>query len=478
LLSTHGCGSGCEICKPAVASILASVHNEMIMNDEHLTLLDTNDRSLANMQRGGTYSVVPRVPGGELLPEQLITLGQVAKDYGLYTKITGAQRVDLFGAYKHQLPEIWDRFTSAGLESGHAYAKGLRTVKSCVGTTWCRYGQQDSVGFAIEIENRYKGFRSPHKLKSAVSGCIRECAEAQSKDFGLIATEQGYNLYVCGNGGVKPRHAELLATNIDTKTAIKYIDRFLMFYTKTADKLERTAPWFEKLDGGLEYLKSVIVDDKLGLNDQFEKEMQHIVDTYQNEWATAAADPGIRKRFRQFVNTDENQEIIKTIDQRGQKRPANWPKSIDWVPIKQEILMQDRNWVSVGHIDDFPQDGGAAILYGQVQIAVFNFASRGEWYATQNVCPHMRAPVLSEGIIGDVQGRAKVSCPLHKKQFDLKTGEGIDSPELNLGVFEVKVENDTVYINLPAKEVLNQFLSTNKLMIQEHTAQACSGGCV
>ena len=252
LITRHGRGQGCEICKPAVASILASLWNENVV--DHTTIQDTNDRFLANIQRGGTYSVVPRVPGGEITPDKLIVLGKVAKKYGLYAKITGGQRVDLFGAPVHQLPDIWEELVNAGFESGHAYAKAMRTVKSCVGSTWCRYGVQDSVGFAIRVENRYKGFRAPHKIKAAVSGCIRECAEAQGKDFGIIATEKGWNLYVCGNGGAKPRHADLLAADIDAETCIKYIDRFLMYYTQTADRLTRTSVWLEKMEGGIDYL--------------------------------------------------------------------------------------------------------------------------------------------------------------------------------------------------------------------------------
>jgi nitrite reductase (NADH) large subunit len=168
LILQHGQGRGCEICKPAVASILASAWNEHILNRKHLPLQDSNDRFLANIQRDGTYSVVPRVAGGEITPERLIVLGEVAKRYGLYTKITGGQRIDLFGARLEQLPEIWRDLVAAGFESGHAYGKALRTVKSCVGSTWCRYGVQDSVSFAVRVENRYKGLRSPHKLKSAV----------------------------------------------------------------------------------------------------------------------------------------------------------------------------------------------------------------------------------------------------------------------------------------------------------------------
>ena len=289
---------------------------------QHESLQDTNDRFLANMQRGGLYSVVPRVPGGEITPEKLIVLGEVAQEYKLYTKITGGQRIDLFGAQVQDLPEIWEKLVNAGFESGHAYGKSLRTVKSCVGTTWCRFGLRDSVGFAIEVENRYKGIRSPHKIKMAVSGCTRECAEAQSKDVGLIAVEGGYNLYVCGNGGTKPRHAELLAAAVDEATAIRYIDRFLMYYISTADKLTRTSVWCDKLEGGIEHLRAVVVDDSLGLAAELESMLQHLVDTYQCEWKSVVEDPIKRKRFRQFVNTDETEPCIEFVSERGQAHPA------------------------------------------------------------------------------------------------------------------------------------------------------------
>lgn len=184
---------GCEICKPAIASILASTYNEHVMAPAHHALQDTNDRYMANIQRNGTFSVVPRLPGGEVTPAQLVAIGQVAAEFNLYTKVTGGQRIDMFGAQKPDLPAIWERLHAAGLESGQAYAKSLRTVKSCVGTSWCRFGVGDSVGLAIELEKRYRGVRAPHKFKGAVSGCVRECAEAQSKDFGLIATDKGWN---------------------------------------------------------------------------------------------------------------------------------------------------------------------------------------------------------------------------------------------------------------------------------------------
>ncbi|WP_042877893.1 nitrite reductase large subunit NirB [Cupriavidus necator] len=322
LLEAHGKGMGCDICKPAVGSILASCWNEFVLKEEHASLQDSNDYYLANIQKDGTYSVVPRMPGGEVTPEGLIAVGQVAKKYGLYTKITGGQRVDLFGARAEELPYIWEELIAAGFESGHAYGKALRTVKSCVGSTWCRYGVGDSVGLAIELENRYKGLRAPHKIKFGVSGCTRECAEAQGKDVGVIATDKGWNLYVCGNGGMKPRHAELLASDLDHDTLVRYIDRFLMFYVRTADRLQRTSVWRDNLEGGLDYLKSVVLDDKLGIAAELESEMQHVVDTYEDEWKKAVTDPETRKRFRHFVNSDRRDDNLVFIEERGQIRPA------------------------------------------------------------------------------------------------------------------------------------------------------------
>ncbi|MDO9318539.1 MAG: nitrite reductase large subunit NirB [Gammaproteobacteria bacterium] len=322
MLHKHGKGRGCDVCKPAVASILASLFNDYVLRKEHASLQDTNDTFLANMQKDGTYSIVPRIAGGEISAEKLIVIGEVAKKYKLYTKITGGQRIDLFGARVNQLPDIWSELVAAGFETGHAYGKALRTVKSCVGSTWCRYGVQDSVRMAILIENRYKGVRSPHKLKSAVSGCTRECAEAQSKDFGVIATENGWNLYVCGNGGMKPRHADLFATDLDDATLIQYIDRFLMFYIRTADRLQRTSVWMNNLEGGLDYLREVIIEDKLGIAAELEAQMALLLDTYQCEWKTTIEDPEKLQRFRQFVNSTEEDAHVVFVQERGQPRPA------------------------------------------------------------------------------------------------------------------------------------------------------------
>jgi nitrite reductase (NADH) large subunit len=327
LVARHGRGRGCDICKPAVASILASVPSlagsSHILDGEQAALQDTNDHFLANLQRNGTYSVIPRIPGGEITPEKLMVIAEVARDFQLYTKITGGQRIDLFGARVEQLPQIWRRLVDAGFESGHAYGKALRTVKSCVGTTWCRYGVQDSVSMAIRLELRYRGLRSPHKVKAAVSGCARECAEARGKDFGVIATEHGWNLYVGGNGGFSPRHAELLASDVDDEWLIRYIDRFLMFYIRTADRLQRTAPWIEAMDGGLQHLHEVIVEDSLGICAELEAAMAAHVAGYSDEWRGVLEDPEKLARFTSFVNAPGTPDpSIEFTVERGQRVPV------------------------------------------------------------------------------------------------------------------------------------------------------------
>ncbi|MGB3150355.1 MAG: nitrite reductase large subunit NirB [Maribacter sp.] len=322
LLDTVGTGHGCEVCKPAVAAIFASIYNETA--NKQNTIQDTNDRFLANIQRNGTYSVVPRVAGGEITPKQLMAMGRIAQKYDLYTKITGGQRIDMFGAKLHELPLIWEELIKEGFETGQAYGKSLRTVKSCVGSTWCRYGMDESVSFAVEIENRYKGIRSPHKFKGGVSGCIRECAEARGKDFGFIAVEGGWNVYVGGNGGANPKHALLLAEKVDKATAIQLVDRFIMFYIKTALPLQRTAPWLEKLEGGITYLQNVIINDSLGIVAELDTEMQALVDSYKCEWKEAVETPEIRERYTHFVNSEETDNTIEFVSLREQKMPKEW----------------------------------------------------------------------------------------------------------------------------------------------------------
>ena len=324
LVEEYGRGRGCDICKPAVASILASQTNGYVLGRDTAPLQDTNDAFLANIQRNGTYSVVPRVPGGEITADKLIVLGNVAKEFGLYTKITGGQRIDLLGARVEQLPAIWRTLVDAGFESGHAYGKAVRTVKSCVGSTWCRYGVQDSVKLAIDLELRYRGLRAPHKIKAGVSGCARECAEARGKDVGVIATERGWNLYVGGNGGFSPRHAVELATDLDTETLVAYVDRFLMYYIRTADRLQRTAAWIESIDGGLDHVRSVVVDDSLGIAADLEADMARHVGTYQDEWSATLQDPEALQRFVSFVNApDAEDPSISWASERGQIRPGD-----------------------------------------------------------------------------------------------------------------------------------------------------------
>jgi nitrite reductase (NADH) large subunit len=324
LLERFGRGKGCDICKPVVASILASTGSDHILEGEQASLQDSNDHFLANIQKNGSYSVVPRVPGGDIKPEHLILIGQIAQDFGLYTKITGGQRIDLFGARVDQLPEIWKRLVDGGMESGHAYGKALRTVKSCVGTDWCRYGQQDSVQLAIDLELRYRGLRAPHKIKMGVSGCARECAEARSKDVGVIATEKGWNLYVGGNGGMTPKHAQLLVSDLDTETLVRYVDRFVMYYIRTADRLQRTAPWVDSLDGGLDHVREVVCEDSLGLAEEFEAAMERHLENYECEWKGVLDDPDKLSRFVSFVNApDAVDSTVTFTEHAGRKIPVS-----------------------------------------------------------------------------------------------------------------------------------------------------------
>lgn len=320
LIGQYGTGTGCDICKPVVASILASTSSEHILDGEAAALQDTNDHFLANIQRNGTYSVVPRLPGGEVTPEKLMAIAEVARDFGLYTKITGGQRIDLFGARVEQLPQIWKRLVDAGMESGHAYGKSLRTVKSCVGSTWCRYGVQDSVVMAVKLELRYRGLRSPHKIKMGVSGCQRECAEARGKDVGVIATEKGWNLYVGGNGGANPKHAQLLAGDLDSETLVRYIDRYLMFYIRTADRLQRTAVWQETIEVGLDHIRAVVCEDSLGIGAELDAAMLRHVDGYSDEWAGVLADEAKLARFVSFVNAPDEPDPTVMFDETGPRK--------------------------------------------------------------------------------------------------------------------------------------------------------------
>ncbi|KAI0421454.1 nitrite reductase [Xylaria grammica] len=510
---------GCEACKPAVGSIFASLWNKHVMSKPLHGLQETNDRYLGNIQRNGTYSVVPRVSAGEILPEHLIIIGEVAKKYNLYTKITGGQRIDMFGAKKQDLIAIWQRLVAGGMESGHAYAKSLRTVKSCVGSTWCRYGVGDSVGMAVRVEERYKSIRSPHKIKGGVSGCVRECAEAQNKDFGLIATEKGFNIFVGGNGGASPKHAELLAKDVPPSEVIPILDRYLMFYIRTADKLQRTARWLEALPGGLKYLREVILEDKLGICASLESQMQELVDSFFDEWAEAVKDPAIAFKFQQFANTTETLETAEVELDRGQSRPVFWPaeaatddfkglkdrwSSTAWQPVIEASYFAGA--------DDTPNGISANIKRGDTQLALWRV--RGTYYATQQMCPHKRTFALSEGLIGqDVLpptppatppslsppssppsaaadaaattetakepcGSSKtpwVSCPFHKRNFDLSSGSCTNDAALSIATFAAEERPDgLVYIKLPPVEELDAELGTSRWKVKKGDASASS----
>ncbi|KQN61822.1 nitrite reductase [Erwinia sp. Leaf53] len=438
LIAAHGRGRGCEVCKPLVGSLLASCWNEYLLKPQHLPLQDTNDRYFANIQKDGTYSVVPRIPAGEITPQGLIVIGEVAARYNLYTKITGGQRIDLFGATLEQLPAIWQTLTDAGFETGHAYGKSLRTVKSCVGSTWCRYGVQDSTGFAIRLEDRYKGLRAPHKIKMAVSGCTRECAEAQSKDIGVIATENGWNLYVCGNGGMKPRHADLFASDLDDDTLIRYVDRLLMFYIRTADRLQRTSVWMDNLEGGLDYLRQVVIEDVLGINAELEQEMAQVVASYQCEWQTTLADDDRLALFRSTVNSSEADETIRWQQTRGQIRPAS-----DLPPVLP-VVAPPAAWNAVCRLEQIPSDAGIGARLGSQRIALFRHGDR-VWALDDNE-PGTTASVLSRGLLGDAAGEPLVVSPLYKQRFRLRDGQSLDNPQLALRCWPVKIEQGQVWV--------------------------------
>ncbi|QPG94421.1 Nitrite reductase [NAD(P)H] [Epichloe festucae Fl1] len=457
--------SGCEVCKPAVASIFASLWNRHVMAKTTHGLQDTNDRYLGNIQRNGTYSVVPRVPGGEITPDKLLAIGQVAKQYNLYTKITGGQRIDLFGARKQDLVDIWSKLVAAGMESGHAYAKSLRTVKSCVGTTWCRFGIGDSVGMAVRLEERYKGIRAPHKIKGGVSGCVRECAEAQNKErreekrkadsltydfasFGLIATERGFNVFVAGNGGAKPKHSELLATDVPPADVVPILDRYLMFYMRTADKLQRTARWLESLPGGIKYLREVVLQDKLGICASLESQMEELVASYFDEWAEAIRDPDMVAQFKQFQNTPDSLETVEVEQDRGQSRPVYWPREsaadnfagIRWSSTAWEPVIDAEYF---GGADELPNGISATIKRGDTQLAVWRF--RGRYYATQQMCPHKRA--------------------FH--------GSCSNDAALSIATFAVEPRQDgLVYLKLPPMHELDAALGTSRWKVKKEESGA------
>ncbi|MCY0938592.1 nitrite reductase large subunit NirB [Streptomyces sp. H34-S4] len=406
LLESYGeGGEGCAVCKPVVANVLGTLAPDLgighILAGEQAALQDSNDLFLANLQKDGTYSVIPRVAGGEITAEQVIALGEVARDYGLYTKITGAQRIGLFGVRQEQLPDIWRRLGGAGFESGQAYGKSLRAVKSCVGSRFCRFGQGDSIQLAIDLELRYRGLRTPHKFKGGVSGCLRECAEARGKDIGVIATANGWNLYVSGNGGATPRHADLLASDLNTAELFAMTDRFLMYYIRTGERLERTAAWIERLGGrtaGLDHLKAVLIEDSLGICAELEAQMERHMSAYEDEWSAVLEDPAALERFG-------------TVDFAAAAEGAT--QSLE------------------------PGRGRTAVLPDGTEAAVFKDRA-GEVYAVGNRDPFSGADVIANGIMGSRDGVPVVASPMHKQVFDLRTGICLDDPEVSLPLVDLK----------------------------------------
>ena len=399
--------------------------------------------------------MIPRCPGGDITPDTLIAFATTAKKYGLWTKITGAQRLGMYGAKVHDLPDIFKELVDAGMETGQAYGKALRTVKSCVGTSWCRYGQQDSVTMAVTLENRYKGLRAPHKIKMAASGCLRECAEAQGKDVGVIATQAGYNLFVCGNGGAKPAHAKLLATDCSVEQCLQYVDRFLMYYISTAKHLQRTAPWLAELEGGIDYLKKVVIEDSLGIAADLEAMMGRNRSHEKCEWKEVAYDEELRKKFKQFANTDElhDSEQIEYIDMRGQRHPNLYspPDILGPALYGKEKASEGWDWIFAGLVSTYPKNGGLSVKHGTQELAVFHLPHAEEqWLATQNLCPHRQALSISRGLVGvQPNGTLTVADPIYKTTYNLQTGEGISNPNLNLSTFNAKVEDGKVFVQLP-----------------------------
>jgi nitrite reductase (NADH) large subunit len=243
-----------------------------------------------------------------------------------------------------------------------------------------------------------------------------------------------------------------------------------MYYIQTADRLTRTSVWLEKMEGGIEYLRDVIVNDRLGIAADLERQMQFLADTYKCEWAEVVRDPEKRRLFQQFANTDETEPTIEFVKQREQKRPADWNGS--FVPSSDLLVRakpQAAEWVHVGKVWDVPEDGGVTIKHGRTQVAVYRFASRGEWYATQNMCPHKREFVLSRGLLGDQNGTPKVACPLHKKTYSLETGECLSGEDFRVSVFPVKVDGDDVYVQLPPAADLDRELATHQTCNKAHT---------
>jgi nitrite reductase (NADH) large subunit len=278
---------GCASCRPALNYYLIAFWPEQAQDDPQSRFI--NERAHANIQKDGTFSVVPRMWGGVTTPNELRAIADVYEKFKLKEmKVTGGQRIDLFGAKKHDLPAIWADLNSAGMVSGHAYGKALRTVKTCVGKEWCRFGTQDSTALGIELERVTWGSWMPHKFKMAVSGCPRNCAEATIKDFGVVCVDSGYELHVGGNGGVKVRATDLLCKVSSEADVIEYCAAYTQLYRENAHYLERTAPWLERV--GLSYVKQQIVENSENRKELHKRFMMSQQYSQKDPWAERATE--------------------------------------------------------------------------------------------------------------------------------------------------------------------------------------------
>lgn len=444
-LAELGHGNGCEVCQPAVSSILTALAPHTVIDKDHVAGQDFNDRFLANVQRDGTYSIVPRLPGGEVSPKRLIALGNIAEEFGLYVRVTGGQRVAFFGARIEQLPLVWRRLVNEGFESGHTYGKALRTIKTCVGSNWCAWAVQDSTSLAIRLEERYKGLRSPHKTKAGVSGCVRDCAEAKIKDFGLVATDKGWNLIVAGNGGRDAATGKLLAQDVDEEAIVRYLDRLLMYYIRTGDHLARTVTWMNGLPGGIEHLREVIVEDKLGIAQELEEEMHTIVAGAACEWAAALDDVSIQARFRHYVNAAGSDPTIIHIGERDQHRAASPEERRRHLTVI--TAPPAPAWVDVANVGELVINFGVNALVQGRDVAVFLLRD-GRCLAVDNVDPIACSSVLSRGLVVERGGDVLVISPITRKAFSLTTGRCVDKPSFRIQTHKTRVHSGRIQVRL------------------------------
>ena len=303
LSDTCGAGRDCGACKPGLAYLVSQVQENRHREERHARFI--NDRVHANIQNDGTFSVVPRIRGGVTSPDELRRIADVAERHGVrMVKITGGQRIDLLGLRKEQLPAVWEEL---GMPSGHAYAKAVRTVKTCVGTDFCRFGLGDAIAVGIELERLMEGLYTPHKVKSAVSGCPRNCAESYVKDIGLVAVDGGWEVYVGGAAGGTVRKGDLLERVDDSASAIRLALVFLQYYREQAEYLERTYAWIERV--GIESVRAVVLDPA---------EQGALFERYTIAKAAADPDPWLERREpihpKQFAELDTEPEPITPID--------------------------------------------------------------------------------------------------------------------------------------------------------------------